>query len=105
MATLEDVEKRLRSLEAWANREALRRGALGVIVERMVAEQLAAMSPQACEKILNDLANPYRFQMSVTGPKAGDEPFKRALGEAASRQIEDVVETIRKRVAELRKER
>ena len=105
MSSPEDFERRLRALETWANREALKHGTLGFIAERMIAEQLAAMPPDACERILADLTNPYRFTMTMTGDRAGDDRFKREVGEAATRHIDEVVESIRKRVEELRTER
>ena len=68
-ATIEQLEQRVRTLETWANREALRRGSLGFLVERMVAEQLAAMTPEEAERILSDLSNPYRFNLRVRATK------------------------------------
>ena len=104
-ATIEELEERVRSLESWAHREALRRGALGFLVDRMVAEQLAAMAPDAAERILADLINPYHFNLTMTGPRAQDGRFKRQVGETASRHVEEVVESIRRRSTELRAQR
>ena len=103
--TNEELERRIKVLEAWAHGEGLRRSALGFVVERMVAEQILAMGPEAGERILTDMVNPYRFSVMVQGAKANDERFKRLVGEAASRHVEDAVEGIRRRVAELRAER
>ncbi len=103
--TLEEMEKRLRTLESWANREALQRGTFGFIAERIFAEHLSTLPPEDCDRILCDLANPYRFATTITGPRAADERLKRAVNEAASQRVEEAVESIRQKTAKLREAR
>ena len=76
MTTLEKLNERIKALETWANREALRRGTLGYIAERMIAEQLAEMSPERSDRILAELANPYRVVRSITGIDSDNERLK-----------------------------
>ena len=105
MATNADLERRLRALEAWANREALRRGALEFIVERMAAEHLARIAPAAAAAALLELSKPRRFMVDSAdgcGPGQDDEPQRL---EAASRQVKDTAGRIGLRAAELRARR
>lgn len=101
-ARLRDLEARVRGLESWANREAIRRGTLGLVAERLFSEQLASLQAEDAERILAELSNPYSFNLAVSASMTEDEAFKRTVTNAAIREIEDVVESLRKRSAEIR---